>query len=237
MANKSRGAVLATLIFMCAGCVVAPGAALAGTLDQQQTDGSSSPPYTLGSINSLAQTFTAGIRGGVDQVDLYLGDGGSGAAPLSVEIRDVSGGAPGSTVLASHSVPASSVPPGPGFVSINFATPASVVAGAQYAIVAYSAEASQYYGWSGSSTVNPYAGGAAFYSATSPPGAWTPITGMPDLAFKTYVVPSMTTTTAPTATPAGQRAAALKKCKKKNKKSHDKKKFRKCKKKANLLPL
>ena len=37
--------------------------------------------------------------------------------------------------------------------------------------------------------------------------------------------------------PTGQRAAALKKCKKKNKKHHNKKKFKKCKKKANLLPV
>ena len=44
--------------------------------------------------------------------------------------------------------------------------------------------------------------------------------------------------TPPTANPiTGQRAAALKKCKKKNKKSHNKKKFKKCKKKANLLPV
>jgi len=35
----------------------------------------------------------------------------------------------------------------------------------------------------------------------------------------------------------GQRAAALKKCKKKNKKHHNKKKFKKCKKKAKLLPV
>ena len=37
--------------------------------------------------------------------------------------------------------------------------------------------------------------------------------------------------------PTGQRAAALKKCKKKNKKHHNKKKFKKCKKKAKLLPV
>jgi hypothetical protein len=37
--------------------------------------------------------------------------------------------------------------------------------------------------------------------------------------------------------PTGQRAAALKRCKKKNKKHHNKKKFKKCKKKANLLPV
>jgi hypothetical protein len=38
-------------------------------------------------------------------------------------------------------------------------------------------------------------------------------------------------------TTTGQRAAALKKCKKKNKKHHNKKKFKKCKKKANRLPV
>jgi hypothetical protein len=43
-------------------------------------------------------------------------------------------------------------------------------------------------------------------------------------------------TPTPTAPPTGQRAAALKKCKKKNKKHHNKKKFKKCKKKAKLLP-
>jgi hypothetical protein len=35
----------------------------------------------------------------------------------------------------------------------------------------------------------------------------------------------------------GQRAAALNKCRKKHKKNHNKKKFKKCKKKANLLPV
>jgi hypothetical protein len=37
--------------------------------------------------------------------------------------------------------------------------------------------------------------------------------------------------------PTGQRAAALAKCKKKNKKHHNKRKFKKCKKKAKLLPV
>jgi hypothetical protein len=41
----------------------------------------------------------------------------------------------------------------------------------------------------------------------------------------------------PPAAATGQRAAALKKCKKKNKKNHNKKKFKKCKRKANLLPV
>jgi hypothetical protein len=41
----------------------------------------------------------------------------------------------------------------------------------------------------------------------------------------------------PPSTTTGQRAAALKKCKKKHKKHHNKKKFKKCKKKAKLLPV
>jgi hypothetical protein len=57
-----------------------------------------------------------------------------------------------------------------------------------------------------------------------------------------YAVPTPTPTptpTPPSSTPAptGQRAAALKKCKKKHKKNHNAKQFKKCKKKANRLPV
>jgi hypothetical protein len=211
---------------------------MAGTLDQQQTD-CCTAGSTLDATQSLAQTFTAGLSGGVDRVDLYLGvPFATPTAPLSVEIRDASGGAPGGTVLAGASVPASSVPVGPGFVSIGFATPAPVAAGTQYAIVAYSSTAASPYDWWDATTADPYAGGGPFFTATSPPsGAWSPNTN--DFVFKTYVVPAMTTTTtpavtpaAPTGTPTGLRAAALKKCKHKH--GHKRKK---CKKRANLLPI
>jgi hypothetical protein len=219
-----RVAVLATLIAAGVACVVAPAAALAGTLDQQQTDGSASfVSIYLG--QSAAETFTAGLSGGVDQVDLHIGTTGGPlpTGPLSVEIRGASGGAPDSTVLASHSVPAFNG--APAFLSIKFSTPAPVVAGTQYAIVAYSgADFSNVYKWSLSTVADPYAGGAGFRTLTSPPsGSWMPVTG--DFAFKTYVAPTPGTT--------GQRAAALKKCKKK----HSKRARRKCRKKAKLLPL
>jgi hypothetical protein len=55
-----------------------------------------------------------------------------------------------------------------------------------------------------------------------------------DLGFKTYVAP---VTTAPVPTPTGRRATALKKCKKEHKKSQNAKQFKKCKKKANRLPV
>jgi hypothetical protein len=206
---------------VCAICVLTPGAALAGTLDQQQT-AFDAGTGTIESGDTPAQTFTAGLSGGIDQVDLHLEDHGA-TTPVTVEIRDTSGGAPGATVLAAQSIPASSISVTPSWVTVNFATPAPVTAGIQYAVLAYSSPISmpQHYEWGYAGDV--YAGGRFTY-ASSLSGPWsTPSTN--DLAFKTYVAPPKAAT--------GQRAAALKKCKHK----HSKKKRKKCRKRAKLLPL
>lgn len=212
---------------MVAGCALAPDAALAGTLDQQQT-GTSTDYASTSSSGSNTQTFTAGLSGGIDQVDLSLSAPATPTAPLTVEVRDVSGGLPGNTVLASQTLSAPSVSTTPAFVPIYFAGPAPVVAGTHYAIVAYSSTPiSNSYRWFLNPTDDPYPGGAAFYALSSPPStAWIP-SADPDFAFKTYVVP------APAPGPTGQRAAALKKCKKK----HSHKKRKRCKKRANRLPV
>ncbi|HEY1238474.1 MAG TPA: choice-of-anchor R domain-containing protein [Solirubrobacterales bacterium] len=231
LADRLRGALLATLIVALAAGSLAPGA-LAGTLDQQQTVSSS--VFFTDADSSSAQTFTAGLSGGLDQVDLYLDRQGVPNAPLSVEIRDAPGG-PGSAILAGQSVPVSSVPAGdPGFLSIRFAAPAPVAAGTQYAIVAHRLSApmtATTYDWWGSNA-NPYAGGAEFFTPGPPSGPWTAFPGH-DAAFKTYVVPNVV----PAPGPTGQRAAALRKCRKKLKKNHKKTKFKKCRKKAKRLPV
>jgi hypothetical protein len=171
--------------------LVGSGVARADTLDQSQT---TTTPFTAGRIdgpNSLdpqsdAQTFTAGLTGGLDRVDLDLNNADA-SAPLTVEVRNTSGGAPGSSVLASASVPASSVPSSAGFVEVDFASPAQVVSGTQYAIVAYTADLapSVSYNWFASGS-NPYSGGALWFDFASPPTAWTEDAGF-DFAFKTYV--------------------------------------------------
>ena len=246
LADRAREALLATLIVLCAGCLLAPGVALAGTLDQQQTDGSGGNSAIF-SGQSDAQTFTAGLSGGVDQVDLQLQKALT-PTPLSVEIRNVSGGVPGDMVLASQSVPGSSVPGSPAFVPIHFANPAPVVAGTQYAIVAYSStNITNDYGWSYSPNgANPYAGGEGLYTSNSPPsGAWSPpfgMSAMTDLVFKTYVVVPTPYVVVPALVvpppgPTGQRAAAKKKCKKKFPGKANAKKRKKCIKKANRLPV
>jgi hypothetical protein len=225
MGKRSMRAALAGA---CAVCVALPGVAVAGMLDQQQPNGAG-VGYDVDSTQSMAQTFTAGLSGALDRVDLKLDKSGSGVTmPLVVEIRNVAGGLPGGTVLASGSLPASAAPAfmSPAFVPIGFAAPASVTAGTQYAIVTYNADTvPSFWGWPTDDT-NPYAPGLALFQAASPPGpTWTSIDGS-DLAFKTYVV-------TPTPTATGQRAAALKKCKKKKSKA----KRRKCRKKAKKLPL
>jgi hypothetical protein len=205
--------------------LVGPGTALAGTLDQQQTDDGGGP-YSLGSSQNDAQTFTAGVTGAVDQVDLDLVQL-STSVPLTVQIRNVSAGAPGTTVLAGGSVPSTGTAP-LAFVPIHFATPAPVAAGTQYAIVAFVADLQGAWSWGHSAAVDPYAGGSPFRNIGAPPptGSW--VAAPPgDLAFKTYVVPTASTG------PTGQRAAALKKCKKK----HSRKAKKKCKKKARKLPV
>jgi hypothetical protein len=213
-----RGRILGSLIGVaCLALALAPGAALADTLDQQQPAGTSDARVESG--ESLAQTFTAGLTGGLDRVELGLGADGSGAnLPLTVEIRDVSGGSPGPAVLATASVPPSAVGLTDSWVPIGFATAVPVTAGTQYAIVAYSSvDNAHSYFWA-LEFDDPYPAGANFFQTVTPPnGTWTLTALDGDQAFKTYVeVP------APPAGPTGQPPAARKKCKKhkKGKKKH-----------------
>jgi hypothetical protein len=189
--------------------LVAPGvASAAGTLDQQQTETSSYyfvegpqvSPFKSGF--SLAQTFTAGLSGSLDQVELPLRRRAQTTLPVNIQITSVeSGGAPNNAgVLASTTAPASEIPTsGTGFVAITFTVPPSVVAGTQYAIVVYTADPNEgAYEWGGStpnpSTGNVYAAGEPWASINSPPSTWTAERERGfvfDLGFKTYVTPTV----------------------------------------------
>lgn len=165
----------------------------AGTLDQAQpvisgTAGLVSP------TNIWAQTFTNGVSGGLDRVDLAVARQGAGSVPLQVAIRPVSGGVPSGPALASASVPAASIPlelTPTAFRSVALAPPAPVSAGVQYAIVVSSASCgfANCYAWAFGPAGNPYAAGSGFLSGDG--GAtWSPANafGSTDFAFKTYVL-------------------------------------------------
>src|SRR3954465_12287851 len=226
-----RAKLVGILVVCCAAWVLVPGTALADTLDQQQPTGGSD--VRVQSNESLAQTFTAGLTGGLDRIELLLGAPDSAPdAPLTVELRNASGGSPGTTVLAAGSVAPSAVSSTDPWVPIPFATAAPVTAGTQYAIAAYSpVDNTHDYFWA-IAFPDPYPAGATFYQTVTPPGpTWTLAALGGDQAFKTYVeVP------APPATgPTGKRAAATKRCKKKFHKGT--KQRRKCLRKARKLPV
>lgn len=194
-AGRRRSRVTRLIVALSAApCVALPAQAIAGTLDQQQTlvnaasgiDGASPD----GPGFSTAQTFTPGASGLLDQVDLLLARFPATAGPLTVEIRNASGGVPGSTVLASASVPAADVPveqtEGFDWIPVSFASPALVTSGTQYAIVAYT-DVPGHYGWGQRTTLNAYANGRAFGVFQSPPTTWLTFGANVDFTFKTYV--------------------------------------------------
>ena len=115
------------------------GTAAAGTLDQSQTTFNAALPF--GKSRQAAQTFTAGLDGNLDRVDLYLRFSqppattcirGSG---ITVQLRTASADAPTDTTLATTSISGLSVPTSFAFVSATFAAPAVVTGGNQYALV------------------------------------------------------------------------------------------------------
>ena len=239
MARRTR-TFLITAVAGVAALIPAAGAS-AGTLDQQQTI-SNFGGLQVDSTHSKAQTFTAGLTGQLDQVDLAL-SGLSLTTPLTVEIRDGSATGPGTTVLATASVPTSAAPSSESFVPVAFTYPASVTAGTQYAIVAYNDSVGWFwYSGQGATPDSAYEGGRLYGSTDGPPamGTWTG--GSPaDFEFKTYVAPPPPPPPpgtgdgsgggSPSAT--GERAAALKKCKKKR----SQKAKKKCRTKAKKKPV
>ena len=220
-------------------CLGAAAAASAATLDQQQLVGNMDTYIDSG--QSLAQTFTAGIDGDLDRVDLLLRVVNTPTLPLTVEIRDGTADTPGGAVLASQSVAPSGITASFALVSITFPVPAPVAAGTQYAIVTYSATAPPtHYSWARSPS-DVYAGGRGLYvSASPPPGIWVDDGGS-DHVFQTYVAPPPTPSTpatSPAPTTTGLQAAALARCKQRAQKhAWPKKRLRKCKKNARLLPV
>lgn len=183
--SRARLPLLAGLITLLMLAFVAT-AAQADTLDQQQAEaitaqGIDGPSNTF--PLSEGQTFTTGLSGWIDRVQLYLSGNASDTGGVTVEIT-TSDGAPTSTVLASTSVPAATISSTGGWVDADFSSPAPVSSGTQYAIVAY-AGGSDVYGWY-SGGGGSYAAGNAYFDSASPPSSWT-INGADEMAFRTFV--------------------------------------------------
>ncbi len=163
-------------------------AALAGaTLDQSQT--TSDGAGFLGFSIQQAQTFTAGITGKLDQIDVNLSRVGS-PGDIAVQIRTVSAGAPSSTIIASATISQLGVPDTTfNWISVPLSPSVDVMSGTQYAIV-LSAPAAPVccdgYNWA-ASFQNPYLGGTV-EQLVGTGGSWVSLDAI-DFTFKTYVTP------------------------------------------------
>jgi len=127
----SSSVVVVVLLALSSSALSAP------TLDQEQPNSEGGSPVSA--WRSLGQTFTAGLSGILDHVELGMqGAQMPTSGPVTVDIRDVTAGAPGSTVLGTTDVPGGFVT---GWNSISFLSQnIAMTAGQEYSIVLYTAE-------------------------------------------------------------------------------------------------
>ena len=189
---RGIAAVLSAGVVVIAGVstTVPASAAPLGILDQSAVSGGSSTGEVSTDGQWISQSFTAGISGGLVQVDVDLN---LQAPPtfITVSIKAADGsGSPTGAALASSVVSSSALPSG--LLSVNFGNPVTVVANAQYAIVLTCTGCGvstgggpmsprTRIGWKMSTAT--YAGGKADNSCCTP--SWGG--GGMDLAFATYV--------------------------------------------------
>jgi len=184
-----RRSVLLAVVALCAAIGMPSPVLGVSTLDQQQTtyDG-----FSGNSTMCIGQTFRAGISGPLDHVSIYVRKL-TDHPIMRIELRDAPGGIPGSTVLATVDIPGTAIGSSFGWVDAVFPTPADVVAGTTYAMMAPPLgpmgpdPVPWGFEWGGASAVptDHYANGLFFSGASGCDGPVGPASS--DLAFKTYV--------------------------------------------------
>jgi hypothetical protein len=183
--KSARVAVLATAL-----TIMTPTAAHASVLDQSQPILGAGSYLTCPNV-SLVQTFTAGMDGLLDRVEVAAWRlGPESLTDLGVQIQSVSpDGFPTSFILALEQVAASQLPTqaGPAMVPVPIDPPLRVFAGTRYAIVlvAIGLPCTDGYAWQFGVDGSIYPGGDAFtwednFSRISAP---LPL----DFAFQTFV--------------------------------------------------
>ncbi|HJQ41425.1 MAG TPA: carboxypeptidase regulatory-like domain-containing protein, partial [Thermoanaerobaculia bacterium] len=155
-------------------------------LDQNSAPGTLNATNNITATTWIGQTFRAGATGNLTKITLAAGLATGGTSgTITLEVRNISGTQPGTTVLASATVgPITNVQSAVVYQA-TFATPAAVVSGTSYSIVLKANSGSPAFAVRGSSS--SLANGQWFLTTTSG-GAWTAQTQ--DLYFATYVTPT-----------------------------------------------
>jgi hypothetical protein len=182
---------LAALALSATVVMAMPAAAVAaGTLDQSNTSLFPNSFYGFSDTGGFkqGQTFTAGLTGLLDQVDVNVGSNGNGTSGSAVlAIFATSGGLPTGTALTSEVI--TGVDSAVSWVQVPLTTSVPSAAGTQYAIVLTSPDPTE---WSWGLSGDDYAGGTSITITPFVCCGWLVSSG--DKGFKTYV-----TSTAPAA--------------------------------------
>ncbi len=241
-----RAIVAAALAAIAIASLSTPGAASASVPDAYCGGPTDNVVGSGGSGVRFAETFSPINGGYLTEVRFFIQKESGGGADYLVQITPVnpSNLAPVDpvVVLAQATIPASSVPVNPTYpylseVAADFSTPPAVLASSEYAIVVKRPGNTGVLGL-GIKTNNSPGGDpcpdGAFYHSGDDSSPWSAADTHHDVVFSTFVTGASTPPPPPPrASRTGRRAAALKKCKKK----HSRKAKRKCRKRANRLPV
>jgi hypothetical protein len=141
--------------------------------------------YTIGgaSEQKLAQTVTVGIAGDLSGLLLPLH---CPSGRLTIEIRNVVGGSPGTALLRRRRFDAEDLPfVGYRFRLLGMGKGLSFAEGDRFAIVLLNTTGGC--SMARGPVNDAYAGGSAFFDARPNPPGWLPITDRPDLPFMTLM--------------------------------------------------
>jgi hypothetical protein len=154
-----------------------------------------SSPAALSTTNNLSattwtgQTFRAGVTGNLTKLTVGLGLASGTSGTITVEIRNLSGITPGTTVLATGTVGPVTNVGSAALYTMTFATPAAVVSGTSYAIVLRTSVGSTVFGVRGSTAGGSSLANGQVFTTTNSGTAWTGVAA--DLWFTTYVTPPL----------------------------------------------
>ncbi|HVQ39045.1 MAG TPA: carboxypeptidase regulatory-like domain-containing protein, partial [Pyrinomonadaceae bacterium] len=172
-----------------------PGDVKLRNLGIEATDQVSSPA-ALSTTNNLSattwtgQTYRAGVTGNLTKLTVGLGLASGTSGTITVEIRNLNGINPGTTVLATGTLgPVTNVGTAVLYTT-TFASPAALVSGTSYSIVLRTSVGNTVFGVRGSTAGGSSLANGQVFTTTNSGSTWTPVAA--DLYFTTYVTPPTT---------------------------------------------
>ena len=155
-----------------------------------------SSPAALSTTNNLSatvwtgQTFRAGVTGNLTKLTVGLGLASGTSGTITVEIRNLNGSNPGTTVLATSTLgPVTNVGTA-ALYTTTFTTPAAVVSGTSYSIVLRTSVGNTVFGVRGSTAGGSSLPNGQVFTTTNSGTTWTAIAA--DLWFTSFVTPPLT---------------------------------------------